>query len=443
MGGRRLAAYGHGGRAVTAPGAETSTHPVTSLRAAAERDRETLVALCGDLVAAPSVNPPGDTRAVAGVVLSWLAERGLAPRLSAAVPEMPSVVADLDSGRPGRHLVLNVHLDTMPPGDESRWTVPRFSLTRKDGRLYGLGMGNMKGAVAAMSWAAASLAARADWAGRVTFTAVSDEVVFGDNGAAHLLREHPGLAGDGLLCGEGPGFRRLAVGEKGVLWLALAATAEGGHSSAVRRGASATARIAAALLAVDALTGSRSPLPADLAGLDPDDPGAELTANVGTVAGGTFVGQVAIHARAEVDLRLPPGVSADSAERMVRAAVSGVAGVTCRRSKGWDPNWTPPDAPLARAFRDAVAGLRGQEPVLAIRLPASDASRWRRLGTPALCYGPQPTLSAGIDDYAEEDEVLDCAALYAATALRFLGPGGGHTAGHTAAKGTTGRGGDG
>ncbi len=54
------------------------------------------------------------------------------------------------------------------------------------------------------------------------------------------------------------------------------------------------------------------------------------------------------------------------------------------------------------------------------RLPASDASRWRRQGVQALCYGPQPTWSAGIDDYADEDEVVRCAALYALTAVEYL-----------------------
>ena len=45
----------------------------------------------------------------------------------------------------------------------------------------------------------------------------------------------------------------------------------------------------------------------------------------------------------------------------------------------------------------------------------------RDMGVPAVCYGPQPTLSAGIDDYAEEKDVLDCAKVYARTALALLG----------------------
>jgi succinyl-diaminopimelate desuccinylase len=287
-------------------------------------------------------------------------------------------------------------------------------------------MGNMKGAVAAMVTAAAMLVEHRDgWSGRVTFTAVSDEVVFGDNGAAHLLRQHPDLLGDGLICGEGPGFDRLALGEKGVLWVELSADAPAGHSSAVRRGDSAASRIAQAVTSVDALNGRTGFLPPELAvmarGGDEPDPGLVLTANVGTVNAGTFVGQIATRGTAQVDLRLPPGITAAQGVALVEDAVRDIASVQVRELKGWDANWTAPEAPLTRAWQAASQVVTGRPATFAIRLPASDASRWRRAGVQALCFGPQPTWSAGVDDYAVEDQVLRCACLYALTALDFLG----------------------
>lgn len=403
---------------------------VSELTAQVQTEREDIVALCAALVSAPSVNPAGDTRQVAKVVSDALAERGIASSFEQCVPTMPSVVAELDSGRPGPHVVLNVHLDTMPPGDESLWTQPVWELTRTGGNLYGLGMGNMKGAVAAMVSAASMLQQRRDaWRGHVTFTAVSDEVVFGDNGAAHLLRTHPDLLGDALICGEGPGFRRLAVGEKGVLWLELTATAQGGHSSAVRSGESASAQIARAVTAVEALTGSRGALPAELARLDGSagsdedgdpDPGLALTVNTGVLEAGTFIGQIATKATAKLDLRLPPGISTTQARREVEQAVRGAGSVQVHELKGWDANWTSPSSALVAAWDRASVAVTGVPARCAIRLPASDASRWRRRGVPAICYGPQPTWSAGVDDYAEEDEVLRCAAMYALTCLELL-----------------------
>lgn len=390
----------------------------------ADAAREDLVALCAALVAAPSVNPDGDTRAVAAVVTQALTERGVESRIECEVPTMPSVVAELDSGLPGPHLVFNMHLDTMPPGDEGAWSVPVWEVTRRSGRLYGLGMGNMKGAVAAAVHAVGALQARRDlWRGRITLTAVSDEVVFGEHGAAFLLRQHPHLLGDALICGEGPGFRRTAVGEKGVLWLALTTVGASGHASSVQPGASASARLASAVSRIDALNGYGGALPDDLSVLRPHglhDTGLALTANVGTLSAGTFVGQVAVAGRAEIDLRLPPGVGVDDAESLVRQTVSDLPGIEINRIKGWDANWTAPVDPLLRHWATAWQAVNGTDPQWAIRLPASDASRWRRAGVPALCYGPQPSYSAGIDDYAEEDDVVRCAALYVATALRYL-----------------------
>ena len=112
----------------------------------------------------------------------------------------------------------------MEASDESAWTVPIMQLTRRDGRLYGLGMGNMKGALAAMCLATAVLHRhRNAWSGRLSMTAVSDEVMFGERGAVFLLRARPDLAGDFLISGEGPGFMDFAVAEKGLLWLDIEA----------------------------------------------------------------------------------------------------------------------------------------------------------------------------------------------------------------------------
>jgi succinyl-diaminopimelate desuccinylase len=382
-----------------------------------------LVDLCARLVAAPSVSPPGDTRAVALVVHDELAAAGLGPEIAARDPLKPSILATVEGSGPGSHLVMNVHLDTMPAGDESAWSVDPWHLTERDGRLYGLGMGNMKGAVAAMTLAVRLLAERADrWAGRITFAAVADEVMFGPDGASWLLETRPHLFGDALICGEGPGSMRLAVAEKGVAWYELEAEGPSGHASRARAGESAIARLAAAVSALDAISGRDVSLPHELGAMpsDPDDPGSVLTLSIGTFEGGTVISQLPVAARAEVDARIPPGLGLDEVDGLVDTACAGHA-VRWQRTKGWEPNWTDPASAIARALASAATKIRGEAPPLAVRLPASDASRWRAKGVPAVCYGPQPTLSAGVDDYAERAVVADCAKIYATAALEFLG----------------------
>jgi succinyl-diaminopimelate desuccinylase len=385
--------------------------------------RDELVALCRALVAAPSVNPPGDTSAAAAIVLEYLARHGVEARLEHVALSMPNVVATVHGSGPGPHLVLNVHLDTMPAGDESRWSVPRFELTERDGRLYGLGMGNMKGAVAAMCLATVLLErSRDDWPGRVTFTAVADECVFGDNGAAFLLAGYPELAGDALLCGEGPGWMRLGVAEKGVAWFELTAAGSGGHASNAAAGTSAISRLARIVLELEELNSLTASPPTGLeplASVGGQDP-FRLSVNVGTIRGGSFVSQIPTSASAEVDLRIPPGMTVSRVDELLASRVAATEGVSLRRIRAWEPNWTVPDSPIVQAVAAAATAVRGRASRSAIRLPASDASRWRARDVPAVCFGPQPTLSAGVDDYALERDVLHCAEIYVRAAISYL-----------------------
>lgn len=383
--------------------------------------RDDLIALCSRLVSQKSASPPGDTSGVASVVRDFLTAEGLKPETVAETPAAPNIVATIEGARPGPHLIFNAHMDTMQAGDESRWTAPIYEVTRREGRLYGLGMGNMKGALAAMCMAAAVLRRSAGrLSGRLTLTAVCDEVMFGERGAAYLLRARPDLRGDYFLSGEGPGFMDVAPAEKGLLWLDIEASGDDGHSSRALKGRTAAAKLAALLLKIDPINDEMAKTPPELKGISggDDDTGFRVSLNAGTLAAGGVRSLIAPRARAEIDVRLPPGVSGRDIEKRVREA-AGEAAVS--RIKGWDANWTALDNPLVAGIASAAEIVRRRKPRFVVRLPGSDARRWRELGVPAVCYGPQPTLSAGIDDYAEEQDVIDCAKIYARTALALLG----------------------
>ncbi len=280
-----------------------------------------LIELCSHLVAAASVNPPGRTAEVADVVRGYLSGHGIAHQTVKADDEAPNVVAGIQGVAGGRHVVFNAHMDTMEAGDESAWSVPVMSLTRRDGRLYGLGMGNMKGALAAMCLATAVLNRHGNaWQGRLTMTAVSDEVMFGERGTVFLLRERPDLAGDFLISGEGPGFMGFAVAEKGLLWLDVEARGGGGHASRALHGETAVMRLSAFLARLDAMNDMYATLPPELAGVTGGDGnlGLRLSLNAGTIAAGTVRSQIAPRARAQIDIRLPPGISVEQCVAMIR-----------------------------------------------------------------------------------------------------------------------------
>ena len=396
---------------------------MTDLDREVDAMRGELLQLCADLVAAESVNPPGRTAGMAQVVADWLRGHGAEAEIVGADDEAPNVVSRVEGGRPGRHVVFNAHMDTMPAGDAALWTVPPLELTRRDGRAYGLGMGNMKGALAGMCLVTALLARRAaTLAGSLTLTAVSDEVMFGSRGTVLLLDRMPDLAGDFLISGEGPGWMALAPAEKGLLWLDVAVRGPCGHSSNARTGETAPIVLARFLAEADRLNDRYASPPTELPGVSGGEGnlGFRLSVNVGALQAGGVRSQMADLATAQLDIRLPPGIAADAVEGELRGLVPPGANIVITRAKGWDANWTDLANPLVRTVARAAEAVRGAVPDMVVRLPGSDARQWRRRGVPAVCYGPQPTLSAGIDDYAHEQDLIDCAKVYARAAVELM-----------------------
>ena len=98
---------------------------------------------------------PGYERECVEFLGRWLRERGLEVELPEAEEGRPDVVGRIRGTGGGASLMLNGHLDIDPvpmnyPGDP-------WACYEQDGRLYGHGIMNMKGGVAALSAAAAAV----------------------------------------------------------------------------------------------------------------------------------------------------------------------------------------------------------------------------------------------------------------------------------------------
>ena len=340
--------------------------------------------------------------------------------------EAPNVVAQVDGQSSGRHVVFNAHMDTMEAGTNSAWSVPVFKLSKADGRLYGLGMENMKGALAAMCLATTVLYRRRNaWSGRLSMTAVSDEACSGERGAVLLLKSRPDLSGDFMISGEGPGFMDFAVAEKGLLWIDIEVKGPAGHSSRALAGSTAVMKLAALLARLDAIN--------ELYATPPAEPGHHRRRWQSRPARFAECGQSRRWNRTQSDrdrcalaTRYPAtaGNSTKNIEKRIRDACAGDPDISVAITKAWDANWAALQNPLVVELAAAVKTVRGKKPNYVVRLPGSDARRWRDLGVPAVCYGPQPTLSAGIDDYANKQDIVDCAKIYARTALKLMSLGG-------------------
>ncbi len=145
----------------------------------------------------------------------------------------------LTRGRGSPSLWFLGHTDVVPPGAESQWTNPPFEPKERDGRLYGRGVADMKGAVAAMVIALERFSAGRphDAPGQAGLLLTSDEEGVAVNGivrVAAVLRERGG-APDHCLVGEPSSIRQLGdsarIGRRGSIHARLTVNGVQGHSA--------------------------------------------------------------------------------------------------------------------------------------------------------------------------------------------------------------------
>jgi succinyl-diaminopimelate desuccinylase len=110
---------------------------------AVERRREEIVGFLQEMIRIPSENPPGDYEPICDYLSAKLKGMGFETRVTGKEGK-PNVVATLKGNRPGRTLILNPHIDVVPAGDG--WSVAPYGGEVRDGRVYGRGAYDCKGA---------------------------------------------------------------------------------------------------------------------------------------------------------------------------------------------------------------------------------------------------------------------------------------------------------
>ena len=160
-----------------------------SFSAWCEERRASLVELLQALVRARSENPPGNEVGVAEIVRHALEELGAEVATFEAAPGRPTLVGTLTSNRPGRAVLCNAHMDTVPAG--TGWSIEDpFSAVVRDGLVHGRGTVDHKSPIAALLCAAACLKAHARLEGRLVMVFDADEETGGELGMRHLLSSY-------------------------------------------------------------------------------------------------------------------------------------------------------------------------------------------------------------------------------------------------------------
>ena len=159
-----------------------------------------------------------------------------------ALPGLKNVIAVKTFGYGGKTVVLNSHMDVVPPADG--WDTDPYELMICGNRAYGRGSTDAKGPLSCLTMAVKNIIRNPEGVnGTIVYTAVVDEE--SHSSGARALVTHPLVRGDYCIVGE-PTLSRVAIGHNGSLRPVIVAEGISAHASNPELGVSAI-RIAACI----------------------------------------------------------------------------------------------------------------------------------------------------------------------------------------------------
>ena len=140
-----------------------------------EDRRQQVIGLCQKAIQAKSYS--GQEDKVAAELKVFFDANGFD---DVVVDDYGNIIGHIKGNRPGKKILFDGHIDTVPVGNEADWTYPPFVAEIHDDKIYGRGTSDMKGAVCAMACAAANFAkdCNKDFAGDIYVAGVVHEECF-------------------------------------------------------------------------------------------------------------------------------------------------------------------------------------------------------------------------------------------------------------------------
>jgi len=392
-----------------------------------------VVKTLSELVSIPSVNPMG--RPVSGpefyehrvtdylqgvferLKLPW--QRQTVHPAQDGLPARENIFCRVEGSRPpaagGGMLLFEAHQDTVPVDG---MTIPPWTPTVREGRIYGRGSCDIKGGMAAMLGAISRLADERP-ANRPTivlactineehgFTGATALARMWDAGRDTILPRRP----DAAVVAEPTGLQVVTAHKGCVRWKART-HGRACHSSQPHLGDNAAYKMARVLIALEAYARD------EVSRVPPHRLCGPATLSVGTIGGGLSVNTVPDLCTIEIDRRLLPGEDDLAAFEQVRQFVAKYPGVNFEvehqhpymrgAALGDGPN-----QPLADSLSAVVRETIGRCEQIGVPY-GTDASKIAQDGVPSVVFGP-----GSIDQAHTADEWLSLAELESASEALF------------------------
>jgi acetylornithine deacetylase/succinyl-diaminopimelate desuccinylase family protein len=397
-------------------------NPEAEIKAFVATERQGIVRMLSDLVAIPTVNPPGHAYRemvdfLSGVLTAWNIEHRVITVPHGHHPRY-SIIASLGAGESGLH--FHGHYDVVSAESDDQ-----FHAVQHDGRLYGRGTADMKGGIVAMLFAMRAIQqAGAKLSKRLTLTLVPDEETGGRLGMRYLAAEQLLPAPQfGALMPE-PSGGAIWNGCRGALTVQIRVTGKATHGAIPQPAPNAFEAMVGIVNDVVALkqrvVARRTSLPTT-----PVEAANSVMLVGGASGSGVDSNVVPASAWFSIERRFNPEetlalVKGELDEIVDRHRAKGV-NVEVETLQESEACMSPPDAPIGRVLAAVLEDVTGKPARFELCPGVLETRFFCQRGVAGFGYGPGLlAVSHGPDEYVGLQELFDCTAAYALTAARLL-----------------------
>jgi succinyl-diaminopimelate desuccinylase len=373
-------------------------------------DPDELIDLCSQLIRIPShLEVVGQEQEISLYLEKKLRENGFQVRTQEVQEDRSNVIVRMPGDGKGRSLLLNGHLDTVPPGTAMK---NPYNPDIRNGMLFGRGACDMKGAVGAMIYSMMLLERIGiRLFGDLFFAGVVGEET-GGTGTRALVKN--GFSADFAVVGE-PTDMKLVVSHKGVANFEVTVWGKACHASIPEQGASA-------IVAGSEFIGEIQHRLVPLLQSRVQDLVGSATINIGLVQGGTKINMVPDRCIIHVDRRW---VSAED-EKQIFSELEGILKEVCEtdpRLRGevkpllpaegyFGPLEVPPDHEIV-TFAEKALQQSGIVPQKAGMQGWTDAATLMNAGIPSILIGPGSIEQAHTDEeFVKVSQLVDSVKVY-------------------------------
>ncbi len=340
------------------------------------------IELLKELVTIPSMNPMSSDRsgpeysegALADFLASLLSKDGIDAETYEVAPGRKNVIGLVDVGAE-KTLMLETHLDTVPADNMK---VEPFNPAVDGDRLSGRGACDAKASLAVFFSTVINMTARKQpMKYNVLLLGTCDEE-HGFTGARAAVER--GLKADFGVIGE-PTRLRVVRAHKGVVRWRIKATGKAAHSAYPELGQNAIYTMAKGVNRIATYASRlRRQTPHELLGAP--------SLSVGLIQGGHTVNIVPDACSIEIDRRMLPGETKESALEAVKSLLAGLPGLEFEEPYLTAPPVNVPAASeVVKILSSAVEAVTGEAVVEGANY-ATDAGVFNQAGLPSVVFGP-------------------------------------------------------